>query len=100
MFVHFVRNLLIKDFLNRLIRLLVKSYECKFSTRDMKGRYILLIFSAYFHFMYIKMYSDLTMDVLLNGLCISAKKELQSLYSMMRKRCHIDVTFWPVMVGD
>ena len=40
------------------------------------------------------------MDVLLNGLSISAKKELQSLCCMMRKRCHIDVTFWLLMFGD
>ena len=40
------------------------------------------------------------MDVLLYGLSISAKKELQSLCCMMGKRCHIDVTFWLLMVGD
>ena len=40
------------------------------------------------------------MDVLLNGLSISAKEELQSLCCMMGKRCHFDVTFWLLMVDD
>ena len=40
------------------------------------------------------------MDVLLNGFSISAKKEMQSRCCMMGKRCHFDVTFWLLMVGD
>ena len=38
------------------------------------------------------------MDVLSNRLSISAKKEL--LCCTMGKRCHFDVTFWLLMVGD
>ena len=40
------------------------------------------------------------MDVLLNGLSISAKKESQFLCCIMGKRCHFGVTFWLQMVGD
>ena len=40
------------------------------------------------------------MDVKLNGLSISAKKETQLLCCIMGKRCHFDVTFWLLMVGD
>ena len=40
------------------------------------------------------------MDVLSNGLSISAKKESQLLCCIMGKRCHFDVTFWLLMVGD
>ena len=40
------------------------------------------------------------MDVLLNGLSISAKRESQLLCCIMGKRCHFDVTFWQLMVGD
>ena len=40
------------------------------------------------------------MDVLFNGLSISAKKEIQSRCCMMGKRYHFDVTFWLLMVGD
>ena len=40
------------------------------------------------------------MDVLLNGLSISAKKESHLLCCIMGKRCHFDVTFWLLMVGD
>ena len=42
----------------------------------------------------------LSMDVLLNGLRISAKKEIQSQCCMMVKRCHFDVIFWLLLVGD
>ena len=41
-----------------------------------------------------------TMDALLDGLSISAKKELQSLCCMMGKRCLFDVIFWLSMFGD
>ena len=37
------------------------------------------------------------MDV---GLSISAKKESQLLCCIMGKRCHFDVTFWLIIVGD
>ena len=40
------------------------------------------------------------MDVLSNGLSISAKKDSQLLCCIMGKRCHLDVTFWLLMVGD
>ena len=40
------------------------------------------------------------MDVLSNGLSISVKKESQLLCCIMGKRCHFDVTFWLLMVGD
>ena len=40
------------------------------------------------------------MDVLLNGTSISAKRESQLLCCIMGKRCHFDVTFWLLMVGD
>ena len=42
----------------------------------------------------------LTMDVLSNGLSISAKKWSQLLCCIMGKRCHFDVTFWLLIVGD
>ena len=42
----------------------------------------------------------IAMDVLLNGLSISAKKEIQSRCCTIGKRCHFDVTFWMLMVGD
>ena len=41
-----------------------------------------------------------TMDVLLNGLSISAKGELQLLCCIMGKRCHFDITFCLLIVGD
>ena len=40
------------------------------------------------------------MDVLLNGHCISAKGESQSLCCMMGKTMSPDVTYWLLMIGD
>ena len=40
------------------------------------------------------------MDVLLNGLRISDKREFQSLCCMIGKTMSPDVTFWLLMVSD
>ena len=45
-------------------------------------------------------YLDFTMNVLLNGHGTSAEGQSQSFCSMIEKTMSLDVTSWPLMVGD